>query len=432
MEIIKNPDHKTWTKLSERPVIQYEELYAVVRKILNTVKADGDAALIEFTAQFDRVNLEHISVDPAEIKKAAQRLDSHLIKAIRIAKNNIETFHRSQIEPEKIIETFNGVQCWRKSIPIDKVGLYIPGGSAPLFSSLLMLGVPAKIAGCKQIVVCTPPNQAGKIEDVILYTADVIGITDLFCVGGAQAIAAMTYGSQSVPKVDKIFGPGNQYVTAAKQMATLEGVAIDMPAGPSEVLVIADASAQPEFVAADLLSQAEHGPDSQVILLSDSESILTETLKAIESQIALLPRKEIAQESLTHAKILLFDSLELAMNFSNLYAPEHLIIATENANMLSEKVEAAGSVFIGHYSCESAGDYASGTNHTLPTNGYARNYSGVSLDSFFNKITFQEISSKGIEQLGPTIETLAKMENLQAHARAVEVRRNFLKRNSKK
>ena len=368
----------------------------------------------------------HFSVLKNDILESGKRIEPTLKYAINIAKNNIEKFHKWQKEEPRITETQPGVKCWRKSIPVEKVGLYIPGGSAPLFSTLLMLGIPAKLAGCREIVVCTPPNTNGKVEDIILYTAKVIGLDTIFCVGGAQAIGAMTFGTESIPAVDKIFGPGNQYVTAAKQLSTLEGMAIDMPAGPSEVVVIADNSIPPVFVASDLLSQAEHGPDSQVLLLTNSKLLLSAVIDEVNRQIETLPRKEIAGQSLISGKAILLDSISTAMDLANLYAPEHLIIATENARELGGFVKSAGSVFIGKYSCESAGDYASGTNHTLPTNGFARSYSGVSLDSFFKKITFQEISDDGLRNLGPTIELLAEAESLQAHANAVKIRRTYL------
>lgn len=426
MDIVFYPQKTEWEGLTKRPVYNQEELFDSVRKIFNDVKNNGDNAILEYTGKFDNIMPKILSVSKQTIDASGAQLQPGLMDAINIAKNNIEEFHNSQKENVKIIETQPGVKCWRQSHPIENVGLYIPGGSAPLFSSLLMLGIPAKLAGCEQIIVCTPPNAAGEVEEIILFAAKTIGLDSIYCVGGAQAIAAMTFGTETIPAVDKILGPGNQYVTAAKQLATLEGVAIDMPAGPSEVLVIADDTANPDFVASDLLSQAEHGPDSQVLLLTDSETLLNQVLKAVEEQLNVLPRKDIASTALSSGKAILLDSILTAMDFSNLYAPEHLIIATRNALSMSGSVKSAGSVFIGNYSCESAGDYASGTNHTLPTNRFARNYSGVSLDSFYKKITFQELSRDGIKNLGPVIEVLAEAESLDAHANAVRIRRKFI------
>ena len=426
MDIIYYPEKHKWPEIIKRPVINQDELYGCVQDILNDVKINGDKSLFKYSKKFDGIVPENFSVIKNDIINSEKHIEPKLKDAINIAKNNIEEFHKWQKEEPRITETQPGIKCWRKSIPIERVGLYIPGGSAPLFSTLLMLGIPAKLAGCRKIVVCTPPNADGKVEDIILYTAKVLGLDEIFCVGGAQAIGAMTFGTETIPAVDKIFGPGNQYVTAAKQLSTLEGVAIDMPAGPSEVMVIANDSAHPAFVASDLLSQAEHGPDSQVLLLTNSKSLLDAVIDEINRQLEILPRKDIAGKSLKSGKAILLDSISTAMDLVNLYAPEHLIIATENARELSDLVKSAGSVFIGNYSCESAGDYASGTNHTLPTNGFARSYSGVSLDSFFKKITFQEISDEGIQNLGPTIELLAEAESLQAHANAVKIRRTFL------
>ena len=426
MDIIYYPEKHKWPEIIKRPVINQDELYGCVRDILNDVKINGDKSLFKYSKKFDGIMPENFSVIKNDIINSEKRIEPKLKDAINIAKNNIEEFHKWQKEEPRITETQPGIKCWRKSIPIERVGLYIPGGSAPLFSTLLMLGIPAKLAGCRKIVVCTPPNADGKVEDIILYIAKVLGLDEIFCVGGAQAISAMTFGTETIPAVDKIFGPGNQYVTAAKQLSTLEGVAIDMPAGPSEVMVIANDSAHPAFVASDLLSQAEHGPDSQVLLLTNSKSLLDAVIDEISRQLEILPRKDIAGKSLKSGKAILLDSISTAMDLVNLYAPEHLIIATENARELSNLVKSAGSVFIGNYSCESAGDYASGTNHTLPTNGFARSYSGVSLDSFYKKITFQEISDEGIRNLGPTIELLAEAESLQAHANAVKIRRTFL------
>lgn len=419
MKKIKYPDKTSWAELCKRPTFDFAELETKVRSIMMEVKERGDVALLEMGKNFDGVSLNSISVD---LKKEAFEIDPELADSILIAKSNIEKFHNSQKEDVKKVETMPGVNCWRKSVAIQNVGLYIPGGSAPLFSTLLMLAIPAKIAGCKNITVCTPPTKDGELNAVIGWICQLIGIEKIFLTGGAQAIAAMTFGTESISKVDKIFGPGNQYVTAAKQLAQNYGVAIDMPAGPSEVLVIADDTAYPEFVAADLLSQAEHGPDSQVVLVSNSENLISEVNSEITKQVKDLPREEIALKALENSQSILVKDLNDAVAFSNEYAPEHLIIATDNAEELSEQVTIAGSVFIGNWSCESAGDYASGTNHTLPTNGYARNYSGVSLDSFVKKITFQKLSAKGIQNLGPAIEKMAEAEQLQAHKNAVSLR----------
>jgi histidinol dehydrogenase len=422
MKTYKDPSKKEWSNLTNRPAIQQEQLSEVVQTIMQDVKLNGDKAIIKYASMFDGVTLDKLIVSKKEFNDAIQLVPSELKNAIEIAKNNIEVFHNSQIAIEKVIETSPGINCWRKSVAIEKVGLYIPGGSAPLFSTILMLGIPAKIAGCKEIVLCTPTNKEGEINPAILYTANLVGIKTIYKIGGAQAIAGLTFGTESVLKVDKIFGPGNQYVTKAKELAQQIGVAIDMPAGPSEVLVIADASSNPEFVAADLLSQAEHGADSQVILVSDNEVIINESLIEIEKQLADLPRKEIAKKALENSKAILFNSIDACVAFSNEYAPEHLIFATNNAEHYLDKIVNAGSVFIGNYSCESAGDYASGTNHTLPTNGYAKNYSGVSLDSFVKKITFQKLSREGIKGIGNAIELMAEAEGLFAHKNAVTLR----------
>lgn len=413
------PTPSDWTTLCQRPTFDLSEMEVQVRSIMDEVKANGDQALLQYSRQFDGVEQSILELD---LKSIDFPIESELADSIKIAKSNIEKFHRSQQETQEIIETMPGVNCWRKSVAIEKVGLYIPGGSAPLFSTLLMLAIPAKIAGCREIIVCTPPTKSGELNKVIGWTCKLLGIDKVYLTGGAQAVAALTFGTESVPKVDKIFGPGNQYVTAAKQKAQNYGVAIDIPAGPSEVLVIADESAYPEFVAADLLSQAEHGPDSQVILVSTSKDLILAAEKEIEKQVADLPRKKIAKQALANSQSILLETLDEAVNFSNAYAPEHLIIATKNAETLAEKVTIAGSVFLGTWSCESAGDYASGTNHTLPTNGYARNYSGVSLDSFVKKITFQKLTKQGISQLGPHIEKMAEAEQLQAHKNAVSLR----------
>ncbi len=422
MKKIKFPKPETWTELSKRPLIDFTSISDTVQKVFQAIKKNGDGSVKAYTNLFDGVELEKLQVSQDEIKKSLEIVPEDLKQAIKIAAANIEKFHRTQIEQPQKTETTTGVVSWRESRPIERVGIYIPGGTAPLFSTVLMLGIPAKIAGCTEIVLCTPPDKNGNIHPAILYTAQLIGITKLYKVGGIQAIGAMTFGTESIPKVDKIFGPGNQYVTAAKQQAQNYGVAIDMPAGPSEVLVIADSSAVPSFVAADLLSQAEHGTDSQVILLSDDESIIDEVLKEVAIQLEALPRKQMAGEALLSSKAILFNSIAECIDFSNQYAPEHLILAIENYNEVIQKISNAGSVFLGNYSCESAGDYASGTNHTLPTNGYARNYSGVSLDSFVKKITFQELSAQGIKNIGPAIELMAAAEELQAHKNAVTLR----------
>ena len=417
-----NPDKSQWDEISKRPNINQEQLTNVVSTIINNVKQNGDDALFNYSNQFDGVELKSLKVNKKELLNADKKVSSALKNAIKIAYDNIYSFHNSQKLNQGIIETTPGVICWRKSLAIEKVGLYIPGGSAPLFSTILMLGIPAQIAGCNEIIICTPPNKNGEINPVILYTANLIGITKIYKVGGAQAIAAMANGTETIPKTYKIFGPGNQYVTKAKEMIQQAGVAIDMPAGPSEVLVIADQTCNPIFVAADLLSQAEHGADSQVLLLSDNQQILEQCLLEIERQVAQLSRKETAEKALMNSKVILLNNLKECMEFSNEYAPEHLILATEFSNKLINSITNAGSVFLGNYSCESAGDYASGTNHTLPTNGFAKNYSGVSLDSFVKKITFQELTKEGIKNIGNAIEIMAEAEGLQAHKNAVSVR----------
>jgi histidinol dehydrogenase len=423
MLVYNFPAQKQWTAICKRPVADAAQLQKTVSRILQQVKQDGDKAITALTLQIDKVALKSIKVTDAEIKKAAATLSPALQKAIRQAAANIKKFHATQLvtQPE-IIETMPGIQCWRESIGIEKVGLYIPGGSAPLFSTVLMLAIPAKLAGCKEIVLCTPPSKEGKIHPAILYAASICGVTKIFKVGGAQAIAAMAYGTKQVPKVFKIFGPGNQYVTAAKQMVQLENTAIDMPAGPSEVLVIADKTANPYFVAADLLSQAEHGPDSQVMVVVTKE-VNPDTIKqAITDQLVTLPRQTIAQKALDNSKIVVVNNLDEAIAFSNYYAPEHLILACDQATKLAKKVTAAGSVFIGHYSPESVGDYASGTNHTLPTNGFAAMYSGVSVDSFVKKITYQQLTQQGLQKIGKTVMTMAQAEGLDAHSNAVAIR----------
>lgn len=422
MQIVVNPSSATLVDLLKRPTLEMAEIEKRVIPILAQVKHEGDAALYHFAKAFDKVELNNLAVSESEIEEAKSLISEDLKTAIALAYTNIHTFHSSQISKETPVETMAGITCWRKSVGIQKVGLYIPGGTAPLFSTVLMLGVPATIAGCEQLVLCTPPNKEGKIHPAILYAANLVGIKQIFKVGGAQAIAALAYGTETIPQVYKIFGPGNQYVTAAKSLVTKEGVAIDMPAGPSEVMVIADDSANAAFVASDLLSQAEHGVDSQVILLSKSVDLVNKVNVELEKQLAQLPRKDIAQKALENSRAIILSNDEEIMNASNQYSPEHLIIATENVHELIHKVINAGSVFIGNYTPESAGDYASGTNHTLPTNGYARSYSGVSLDSFVKKITFQEITKEGIKNIGSAIETMAHNEELFAHKNAVTLR----------
>jgi histidinol dehydrogenase len=422
IKVIKHPDKKDWQEIIKRPVFETASLEKVVKKILEKVKARGDKAVRTYTKDFDGVKLKKLTVSEKEIKAAENLLSQELRNAIRQAKANIQKFHRTQTEEIKVIETMPGINCWRRSAGIEKVGIYIPGGSAPLFSTVLMLAIPATIAGCKEIILCTPPSNDGSMNPAILYAAGLCGVTKMFKAGGAQAIAAMAYGTESIPKVFKIFGPGNQFVTAAKQLIQKEGVAIDIPAGPSEVLVIADETAVPEFVAADLLSQAEHGADSQVILLTTSEEVAEKTRLCIKEQLKELSRKAIAEKTLANSKIVLLRSIGEAIDLSNLYAPEHLILSCSNADELTEKIISAGSVFIGNYSPESAGDYASGTNHTLPTNGYAAMYSGVSVDSFVKKITFQQLSKEGLTNIGSTVMEMAEAEGLDAHKNAVEIR----------
>jgi histidinol dehydrogenase len=427
MKIYRLPQASEWTDIVRRPVIDNSSLEAVILPILSDVKKNGDKAVRKYTAQFDKVHLEELTVSEREVFFAFNQVSSELLDAIKLAANNITTFHRKQVAPVEKIETTPGVVCWRKNVAIESVGLYVPGGSAPLFSTVLMLAIPAILAGCKNIVLCTPPSSDGRVHPAIIAAAAYIGVNRIVKVGGVQAIAAMTFGTESVPKVQKIFGPGNQYVTTAKQMVQKFGVAIDMPAGPSEVAVFADASADPSFVAADLLSQAEHGPDSQVLLVTTDHDDAERIVKEVERQLQFLPRKDLAAQSLSNSKAIVVGDEKEAMSLLNLYAPEHLILACESASSLAEQVVNAGSVFIGHYSPESAGDYASGTNHTLPTNGYATTYSGVSVDSFVKKITFQELTKDGIRNLGPAITTLAEAEGLSGHAEAVRVRLKKLK-----
>ncbi|HEY8404651.1 MAG TPA: histidinol dehydrogenase [Flavobacteriales bacterium] len=424
IEILQNPDVSEWKVLQKRPSLDYSTLRSSVQGIMKNVKKEGDRALFQFALQFDKSSLTSLAVSPQEIKNATSAISPELDKAIHIAAENIRKFHSAQQEQSRFIETMPGVQCWRKSVAIDRVGLYIPGGSAPLFSTVLMLAIPAQIAGCKEIILCTPPDANGNVHPAILHAASVAGVSRIFKTGGAQAIAAMAYGTESIPKVDKIFGPGNQYVTCAKMLAQQEGTAIDMPAGPSEVLVIADRTSNPSFVAADLLSQAEHGSDSQVILLCTDKEWMMRCQEELLKQLNQLPRKELATASLSNSRFICFNTLQQCMAFSNSYAPEHLIIACEHAEELANEVRNAGSVFIGAYTPESAGDYASGTNHTLPTSGNAKAYSGVSLDSFIKKITFQKITRDGLQQLAMAIETMAQAEGLTAHKNAVSIRLN--------
>jgi histidinol dehydrogenase len=422
METIKYPTKEIWKDILKRPAIDTTSLEATVQSVLSDIKANGQSAVNKYTLQFDKVTISNVLVSDSEFTEAEKQISKELKEAIQLAKSNIETFHSAQKEEVKIIETMPGVKCWRKSVAIQKVGLYIPGGTAPLFSTILMLGVPAKLAGCEEIILCTPPDVNGNINPAILYAAKLIGITKVFKVGGVQAIGAMAYGTEIIPQVYKIFGPGNQYVTCAKQLVNKQGFAIDMPAGPSEVAVLVDDTCVPEFVAADLLSQAEHGSDSQVILVSTNESVIQTIQAELEKQLAVLPRKDLASKALENSKAILVKTYLEAIELLNEYAPEHLIIACENDEQLAEQVINAGSVFLGNYSCESAGDYASGTNHTLPTNGYAKAYSGVSLDSFVRKITYQKLSKEGINNIGPAIELMAEAEGLQAHKNAVTVR----------
>ncbi|MFM1963863.1 MAG: histidinol dehydrogenase [Bacteroidota bacterium] len=427
MQIIKYPEKETWSQLVSRPELDSGALMTTVSKIISDIKTNGDVALFEYINKFDPGLNGELRISDDEIKLAANELSHELKDAIDLAFSNITRFHASQADVVKRIETFPGVICWRQSIAIERVGLYIPGGTAPLFSTVLMLGIPAQLAGCKEVVLCTPANNKGEVNPAILYAAQKTGITEIYKVGGAQAIAAMGIGTESIPKVDKIFGPGNQYVTAAKQLVQLNGVAIDMPAGPSEVCILADATANPAFIAADLLSQAEHGIDSQVFLVSESEFILTEALLELQIQLERLERKNLAASALENSKAILVQNMNEGLDLVNAYAAEHLIIASDNASEYVTKIKHAGSVFLGNYTPESAGDYASGTNHTLPTNGYARAYSGVSLDSFIRKVTFQQISTEGIKQLGQTVITMAEAEGLDAHAEAVRIRIKSLK-----
>ncbi len=428
MKIIKYPKKETWQEILARPVFDTKYLRQTVADILGEVRTNGDAALKRFAKKFDEVEIDDFLVSEQEFAEAEAQISDELKNAIQQAKANIEKFHAAQAEKPNIIETTKGVFCWRKSVPIEKVGLYIPAGTAPLFSTVLMLAIPARIAGCREIVLCSPCDKNGKINAATLYAARACGATKVFKIGGAQAIGALGFGTQTVPKVHKIFGPGNQFVTEAKMQISLEGIGIDMPAGPSEVAVFADETSVPAFVAADLLSQAEHGADSQVLLVTTSEKVIEESLEELEKQLEILPRKEIARKAVENSKAILVENEETAIEILNEYAAEHLILAVKNADEIAEKIINAGSVFIGNFSCESAGDYASGTNHTLPTNGFAKNYSGVSLDSFVKKITFQKLTAEGIKNLGGTIECLAEAENLQAHKNAISVRLESISR----
>ena len=422
MQVFLNPIRKNWKEILQRPAFDYRQLETKVSAILDDVKLNGNIAVKKYSKEFDAVELTDLSVPENEMAEALFLVDKELKAAIEQAKNNISIFHQSQKETINRIETTDGVVCWRKPVAIEKVGLYIPGGTAPLFSTLLMLGIPAVLAGCKEIIVCSPPEKNGKINAVILYVAKLLGLKKIYKIGGVQAIAAMAYGTETVPKVYKIFGPGNQYVTCAKQLINAGGIAIDMPAGPSELAVYADETCDPSFVAADLLSQAEHGADSQVVLIAASILIIENVKNEIEKQLFMLPRKEIAARALQNSIAIVMENTDEAFDLLNEYAPEHLIIASENAEQFAEKVINAGSVFLGNYSPESAGDYASGTNHTLPTNGHAKAYSGVSLDSFVKKITFQQISKAGIQNIGNAVEMLAAAEGLEAHKNAVTIR----------
>ena len=427
MEIIRYPEQDKWKDILKRPLYDNKLINDIVLKILTDIRENGDPALKKYSKKFDKVGLEDFLVTENEIHQSENIVNENLKQAIHLAKNNIEKFHSSQKQDVKIITTTKGVECWQKSVAIEKIGLYIPGGTAPLFSTVLMLGVPAKIAGCREIVLCTPPDRNGDINPVILYCAKLVGVTRVFKIGGAQAIGAMAYGTETVPNVYKIFGPGNQYVTAAKQLVTLDGLAIDMPAGPSEVAVIADLSACPEFVASDLLSQAEHNPDSQVILVTTEEELINDVREELKKQIDILPRKEFARQSLDNSKILVMRNRDEMTGIINSYAPEHLIICTRDADYIAEQIINAGSVFIGNYTPESAGDYVSGTNHTLPTYGFAKVYNGLNLDDYVKKITFQKVSKKGLKKIGPAIKIMAEAEELVAHKNAVDIRLKKIK-----
>ncbi len=424
MKQFRNPARKEWQALTQRPSFELDYLESTVRNIMNRVKKAGDAALIEFALQFDKASITAVQVTADEIQQSSKQLSKELKNSIEVAATNIRTFHEKQRRSVEVIETMPGVQCWRKGVAIDRVGIYIPGGTAPLFSTVLMLGIPATLAECGEIILCSPPGANGQIHPAIVYAASMAGITKMYKCGGAQAVAAMAYGTQSVPAVNKIFGPGNQFVTKAKQLVNQDGIAIDLPAGPSEVLVIADAAANPSFVAADLLSQAEHGKDSQVVLVATAEKLVADVKHEINKQLTTLPRKAIAEECLTNSLAITFDDRAELLAFVNEYAPEHLIINTSDADKLSESIRNAGSVFIGGWSPEAAGDYASGTNHTLPTNGFAKSQGGVSLESFMKYITFQKLTREGLQNLGPHVARMAEAEELTGHQRAIEIRLN--------
>jgi len=422
MNTYNNPDRSTWEEILRRPVIDTSNLDDTVREILEDVRSGGDASVIKHTSRFDGITLDQIEVNKEDIAAAKSEVSDDLKAAIDEANRNIRRFHAKQLGPNVYEETTPGVRCWQKTVPIQKVGLYIPGGSAPLLSTVLMLGIPAKLAGCEEIVLCTPPGENGKINPGILYIADILGINRIFSIGGVQAIAAMAYGTESVPKVNKIFGPGNQYVTAAKQLVSRDSVAIDFPAGPSELAVMADSTAMPAFVASDLLSQAEHGPDSQVVLVTNHKEMIGAVQAEIEKQLAVLPRKEFAAKSLLNSKMIYMDSCLDSIDLINFYAPEHLIIACEEYALIAEQIKNAGSIFLGNYTPESAGDYASGANHTLPTNGWAQAYSGLNMDAFVKKITLQEISKYGLFNISSAVMTMAQAEELEAHRNAVSIR----------
>ena len=422
IEIIRHPDRKDWPVLVQRPQSDANAVTETVKAIIDKVKIEGDQAVKFYEEKFTGYVSNDFLVSANDLASAERDVSDELRQAISQAKTNIESFHSQQLGKDILVETMPGVKCWRKQVPIEKVGLYIPGGSAPLFSTVLMLGIPARIAGCENIVLCTPRDKQGRIHPAILYTAQLIGISTVYGIGGAQAVAAMAFGTSSVPRVDKIFGPGNQFVTAAKQMVQMQGTAIDMPAGPSELCIIADATANPAFIAADLLSQAEHGADSQVMLITNSDDILNQVLTELGHQLQSLPRKEIAARALLNSKAVLVPDLPTAIDLSNEYAPEHLMLMCDEANSFTQRIRNAGSVFVGHYAPESVGDYASGTNHTLPTNGFARAYSGISVDSFMKTISFQQLSYEGLEGLASTVITMAEEEQLKGHARAVEIR----------
>ncbi len=426
MNKIYNPKQENWASLLERPTKTVDDIEATVKEIFTAVQNNGDKAVQQYTTQFDGIALDTILVSDEEVQNAIINVSDELKAAIQLAKSNIEKFHTAQKTNRVSVETAPGVECWQEKRPIQKIGLYIPGGTAPLFSTVLMLAVPAKIAGCKEVVLCSPPDANGNLNPAILYAAQLCGVTKILKVGGIQAIAGMTFGTATIPKVYKIFGPGNQYVTVAKQLATQFGVAIDMPAGPSELLVVADDSAVPAFVASDLLSQAEHGTDSQVILVSTSKQMIEAVEEKVQSQLAVLPRKAIAEKAIANSKLIFVENQEIALDLINEYGPEHFIVCTENNDYYVDNIANAGSVFIGNYTPESAGDYASGTNHTLPTNGYAKNYSGVNLDSFMKSMTFQKISEAGIQTIGKAIEIMAEKEGLQAHKNAVTLRLNAI------